>query len=111
MDLYRLPELFCGFARRPGEGPTRYPVACSPQAWSAAAVFLLLQACLGLQVEATPPTIRFVAPLLPDYLRQIEIKNLRVGAAHVHIRLRAADGRVHVDVLRREGDVEVRLEA
>lgn len=111
VDLYRLPELFCGFARRPGEGPTRYPVACSPQAWSAAAVFLLLQACLGLQVEATPPTIRFVAPLLPDYLRQIEIKNLRVGAAHVHIRLRAADGRVHVDVLRREGDVEVRLEA
>ena len=34
-DLHRLPELFCGFPRRPGEGPTLYPVACSPQAWAA----------------------------------------------------------------------------
>ena len=31
VDLSRLPELFCGFRRRPGEGPTRYPVACAPQ--------------------------------------------------------------------------------
>ena len=31
LDLHRLPELFCGFERRPGEGPTLYPVACSPQ--------------------------------------------------------------------------------
>jgi glycogen debranching enzyme len=31
-DLHRLPELFCGFPRRPGESPTLYPVACAPQA-------------------------------------------------------------------------------
>ena len=36
-DLHRLPELFCGFPRRAGAGPTLYPVACSPQAWAAAA--------------------------------------------------------------------------
>ena len=36
-DQHRLPELFCGFPRREGEGPTLYPVACSPQAWAAAA--------------------------------------------------------------------------
>src|SRR5262245_53561970 len=51
MDLFRLPELFCGFERRPGEGPTLYPVACSPQAWAAASVFLLLQSCLGLRID------------------------------------------------------------
>src|SRR5262249_43161444 len=39
VDLRRLPELFCGFDRRPGEGPTLYPVACAPQAWSAGAPF------------------------------------------------------------------------
>ena len=44
VDLGRLPELFCGFPRRPGEGPTRYPVACAPQTWASASVFLLLQA-------------------------------------------------------------------
>ena len=25
MDLYRLPELFCGFPRRPGQGPNAVP--------------------------------------------------------------------------------------
>ena len=35
MDLRRLPELFCGFQRMRGKGPTLYPVACTPQAWSA----------------------------------------------------------------------------
>jgi len=39
VDLHRLPELFCGIDRRAGEGPTLYPVACSPQAWAAAAPF------------------------------------------------------------------------
>src|SRR5262249_24271707 len=48
MDLRRLPELFCGFQRRRGQGPTLYSVACSPQAWAAGTPFMLLQACLGL---------------------------------------------------------------
>ncbi len=29
---FRMPELFCGFERVAGYGPTRYPSACSPQA-------------------------------------------------------------------------------
>ena len=37
LELHRLPELLCGFSRRPGEGPTLYPVACSPQTWSSVA--------------------------------------------------------------------------
>jgi glycogen debranching enzyme len=50
-DLRRMPELFCGFPKDPGEGPVLYPVACAPQAWAAASVFLLLQACLGLEIN------------------------------------------------------------
>ena len=52
VDLYRLPELICGFHRRSGDSPTLYPVACAPQAWSAGAVYLLLQACLGVRADA-----------------------------------------------------------
>jgi len=51
-DLHRMPELFCGFRQVPGEGPIPYPVACAPQAWSAASVFLLFQACLGMEINA-----------------------------------------------------------
>ncbi len=43
--LNRMPELFGGFTRQAGTGPTLYPVSCSPQTWSACAVFLLLEAC------------------------------------------------------------------
>ena len=43
MDLRRLPELYCGFRRRRGAGPTLYPVACSPQAWASGSLFLTIQ--------------------------------------------------------------------
>ena len=61
-DLNRVPELFCGFPRNANEGPIPYPVACSPQAWSAASVFLLFQACLGLEIDAPGNQIRFRRP-------------------------------------------------
>src|SRR5208283_3777652 len=44
MDHRRLPELFCGFQRQRGHGPTLYPVACAPQAWASATPFALLEA-------------------------------------------------------------------
>jgi hypothetical protein len=47
LDLHRLPELFCGFPRRPGEMPTLYPVACAPQSWASGAVFLQLRSLPG----------------------------------------------------------------
>ena len=51
MDLRRLPELFCGFQRGRGRGPTLYPVACSPQAWASGTPFSLIQASLGLEFD------------------------------------------------------------
>jgi glycogen debranching enzyme len=107
MDLHRLPELFCGFPRRPGEGPTLYPVACSPQAWAAAAVFQLLQACLGLRVDAPAARVSFHFPELPEFLREVHIRGLRVGDASVDVRLEQHGRDVGVNVLGRSGHVEV----
>jgi glycogen debranching enzyme len=106
-DLHRLPELFCGFARRPGEGPTLYPVACSPQAWSAASVFLLLQACLGLVISVPERQLCFSYPLLPEFLRELHVTDLRVGAAVLDLRLLRHGQDVGIHVLRREGPVEI----
>lgn len=78
LDLQRLPELFCGFSFRHGEAPTAYPVACIPQAWSVAAVFLLLQSCLQISIDAPRKRITFNNPNLPDYLNQVIIRNLKV---------------------------------
>jgi glycogen debranching enzyme len=76
IELQRLPELFCGFERRRGEGPTDYPVACSPQAWSVAAVFMMLQACFRISINAFTKTIQFDKPVLPSYLDHVYISNL-----------------------------------
>jgi glycogen debranching enzyme len=84
-DLHRMPELFCGFAREEGEGPVLYPVACAPQAWSAASVFLLFQACLGIQVDGLKKQVTFLRPTLPDFLTEVRIRNLRVGNASLDL--------------------------
>jgi glycogen debranching enzyme len=106
-DLQRMPELFCGFDREPGEGPTLYPVACAPQAWAAASVFLLLQACLGLWVSGAGREVLFTRPRLPPFLREVRITNLAVAGATVDLLLLRHEGDVGVNVLRRDGDVAV----
>jgi glycogen debranching enzyme len=107
-DLHRLPELFCGFPRRPGEAPTLYPVACAPQAWASGAVFLVLQACLGLELFAPERRLVFSKPLLPQFLPQISIRDLKVGDASVDLLLtRHDEGDVGVNVLRRNGILDV----
>jgi glycogen debranching enzyme len=108
-DLHRMPELFCGFAQEPGDGPVLYPVACAPQAWAAASVFLLLQACLGLEIQARQPQICFTRPHLPASVDELRIHNLQVGEGTVDLLLTRHDHDVGVNVLRREGDIEIIL--
>jgi glycogen debranching enzyme len=107
LELHRLPELFCGFTRRPGEGPTLYPVACSPQAWSAAAVFMLLGACLGISITASPPQVRFIHAFLPESVPDIQIRGLQVASGSVDLSISRFKENVSVNILRREGDVEI----
>jgi glycogen debranching enzyme len=106
-DLHRLPELFCGFPRRPGEGPTPYPVACAPQSWAASSVFLLLQACLGLSFNAAEQEIRFSYPVLPPFLETVEIKQLRMNGVSLDLVLRRHDQDVGIEVVRKEGEVRI----
>ena len=107
VDLHRLPELFCGFPRRPGDGPTLYPVACSPQSWAAASVFLLLQACLGLSVDGPNKRLVFSNPVLPPFLSEVLIRNLRVGESTVDVSLHRYPDDVGINVSRRDGEVNV----
>jgi glycogen debranching enzyme len=111
LELRRLPELFCGFARRRGSGPTGYPVACIPQAWSSAAVFAMLGATLGISFDASAREIRFVRPALPPWLPEVTLTNLRLGEAAVDLVLRRSQESVALHVLSRRGDVDIVLTA
>lgn len=106
-DLHRLPELFCGFERASGQGPTLYPVACSPQAWASGAVFMLLQAVMGLEVDALHQRVLLHHAVLPPYLHQVCVRNLHVGSAVVDFRLIRHTDDVGVSVTRKQGKVDV----
>ncbi len=108
-ELNRLPELFCGFERRPGEGPTGYPVACIPQAWAAAAAFALLGALLGMSFNPHLRQIRMTRPVLPTFLDEVEIRNLQLGSGSVDLLFRRHTRDVALNVLRKDGNVEVIL--
>jgi glycogen debranching enzyme len=107
MDLYRMPELYCGFERRYGEGPTLYPVACDPQAWAAGSVFLMLQACLGLTIQTPENQIWFRNPALPEFIKDVTIRNLKVGSNTVDISFVRDEQDVAINVKRKEGGIEI----
>ena len=107
VDLRRLPELFCGFARQRSRGPTFYPVACSPQAWAAAAPLHLLQSCLGLTFEAQANRIVFREPMLPAFLDAVTLRGLSLPAGKVDVAVRRANRGFVVDVLDRPATIEV----
>ncbi|HEX7616232.1 MAG TPA: amylo-alpha-1,6-glucosidase, partial [Thermoanaerobaculia bacterium] len=105
--LQRMPELFCGFPRQPGEGPILYPVACAPQAWSAASVLLLLQVCIGIEIDAPARRILFTRPRLPASLNEVRIHNLEVAGATIDLAVVRHRTSVDVEVLRRASNVDI----
>jgi glycogen debranching enzyme len=107
VDLHRLPELICGFHRRNGDPPTLYPVACAPQAWASGAIYLLLQSCLGLQIDATARRLSFSHAALPDTIEWLRIINLSIAGANIDLLLTRHVHDVGVTVLRREGELEI----
>ncbi|TXM94150.1 amylo-alpha-1,6-glucosidase [Methylobacterium sp. WL116] len=106
-DQKRLPELFCGFMRRRQRGPVSYPVACSPQAWAAAAPFAFLSACLGLELDHARNRVRLRNPILPAFLDGVSLYNVRLGDSRVDLRFQRHGSDVTVSVTRRLGDAQV----
>ena len=109
MDGQRLPELFCGFRRRVGEGPTLYPVACSPQAWASGVVFQLMQSCLRLSLDADRHRLSVERAILPPYLTYLKVIDLELPFGRIDLLFEQHPLDVSVTVLRKSGDFEVRV--
>jgi glycogen debranching enzyme len=107
----RLPELFCGFDREEVGAPVAYPVACSPQAWSAAAPFYLLQTMLGLRADASARRLELIRPTLPDWLGKLTITGLPVGDDSVDLLVHRWRGRTSAELLGRRGSIDVIIHA
>ncbi|MEN9787233.1 MAG: hypothetical protein RLZZ299_2497 [Pseudomonadota bacterium] len=113
---HRLPELFCGLDRTAGGLVVHYPVSCSPQAWASGALFMLLQACLGLSADAAGGedgvgVLRIVDPMLPAPLRRLDLLGVAVGGTRVGLRFTRQGVRTYAEVLEMHGDpLRVRIE-
>ena len=107
MDQRRLPELFCGFQRQRGHGPTLYPVACSPQAWASATPFTLLEASLGLEFDPFAREIRLRNPRLPEFLDEVTLRDLQLASSSVDLRIRRHGETVSLETPRISGDIRV----
>jgi glycogen debranching enzyme len=104
---FRLPELFCGYGRDAGSGPVPYPVACSPQAWSAGAPFLILRTMLGLQADADAGRLELVEPHMPRWIGSLRVRGLAVGSASVDLLIHTWRGTTSAEVLARHGELDV----
>jgi glycogen debranching enzyme len=109
MDLRRLPELYCGFRKRRGAGPTLYPVACSPQAWASGSLLLMIQAALGIEFEPLSGEIRFRNPRLPPSFHEIVLRNVGLNGAAVDIELRRSGAHVSMRVLDARGAIHISM--
>jgi len=101
---YRVPELYCGFDRdrHYQSMPAQYPVSCSPQAWSAGALFLMLREMLGLRPDGARGRLS-VSPHLPAWLNRLSLRRLRVGSGTVDLTFTREGGGVRLDVERTDG--------
>jgi glycogen debranching enzyme len=108
-ELRRLPELFCGFIRKPHRGPTAYPVACAPQAWASAAPFAFLRACLGMDVRHEANSVSFRNPAMPAFLNYVTLNQLSLGKSRLDLTLHRHGRDVTLNLLRRQGDAKVML--
>jgi glycogen debranching enzyme len=102
----RLPELFCGFPRARGSRPVPYPVACLPQAWAAGSAFMLLQACLGIEIDGRLGEVQIERPMLPVGVERLTVHRVAVAGEHVNILFQRDGDRVSAHL---QGDGATRV--
>lgn len=109
LDTGSLPELFCGFPRDERLGPVPYPVACHPQAWSAASVFMIVQAMLGMQVLGFEQRLVIDSPRMPTRLDWLRIEDLRVGTGKISFIVHRTPAGAAIEITEKHGEVSVEI--
>jgi glycogen debranching enzyme len=106
-EYERLPEFFCGFTRQAINRPVAYPMACSPDATAAGSMFMILQSLLGLYANAEENVLYIHNPVLPKWLGEVEVSNLRVGRSTLDLRFRRDGNQTRFSVRDKRGGARV----
>ena len=103
-DFQRLPELYCGMTRRSDSRPVGYPVSCSPQAWASGALFMSMQALLGLYPEAQGRILHVRDPVLPEFLNELTVSGISVCNSRLALQFRRHGSRTLANLIGIEGE-------
>jgi len=104
---HRIPECVGGYDRQEASHPGAFPQANVPQSWNLSVFPILLQTLLGLRAVATLKLLA-VDPILPAWLPDVTVRNLRVGQSRVSLRFRRdRSGGSRYEVLKKEGALRI----
>ena len=99
----RIPETVGGYSRIEHATPGAYPRANPAQLWNASGIALLIHVMAGLQ-PVGPLSLLVVDPVLPSWLPEIVIHDLKFAGATVSLRFwRDKNGASHTETLRKRG--------
>jgi glycogen debranching enzyme len=102
---HRLPELFGGHEREPGDVPVPYPTACRPQAWAAGVPLQLATMFLGIEPDVPAGRVS-LCPALPAGLEFLEVKGIRFPGGRLSVQV---DRRAGLTILQAPEDLVVEV--
>jgi len=91
--MRRPPELFCGDVREPEAPPREYWNTCTPQLWSAAAMFTCVSSILGLEADPRRKSLR-ISPIRTSMWNRIEVTGLHFAGQRVDFAVEGTDVKV-----------------
>jgi glycogen debranching enzyme len=100
----QLPELYTVLTPDEMTFPVQYLGANVPQAWAAGSAFMLLQAILGFVPDA-PRNKLYIDPVLPEWLPDLTVMDMRIGQNKLDIRFWRGAERTEFEVLKGDAGI------
>jgi glycogen debranching enzyme len=105
-EYRRWPEVYCGVGRGTGGVLARQPDACRPQAWSAGAIFMLMQTLLGIAPQPFSTRVD-LTPALPSSVNEIVADDIRIAGAQLSLRIVREGNSVLLEIRDNPNDLDI----
>jgi len=69
----------------------------------------LIAACLGMRCDHAAREVRFDRPLLPRFIDEARIRNLRLAGGSIDLLLERRGEEIAIDVLKQSGDIRLNV--
>lgn len=107
-EYRRWPEVYCGVTKEAAGVLARQPDACRPQAWSAGAIFLILQTWLGVAPRGFARHVD-ITPVLPRGLDELTVEGMSVCGSPLSLRIVRENGALLLEIMDNPGNLDIMI--